>query len=82
MVLLNYFEEVPGPVALVEVCAFLNIFHRNWNSFDKSVFFLTYYFIWLLIWGVSLVAELEKNPPAMQETLIWFPGSKDPLEKG
>ena len=68
--LLNYFEEVPGPVALVEVCAFLNIFHRNWNSFDKSVFFLKYYFIWLLIRGVSLVAELVKNLLAVQETLI------------
>ena len=68
--LLNYFEEVPGPVALVEVCVFLNIFLRNWNSFDKSVFFLKYYFIWLLIRGVSLVAELVKNLLAMQETLI------------
>ena len=57
-------------MALVEVCAFLNIFHRNWNSFDKSVFFLKYYFIWLLIRGVSLVAELVKNLLAVQETLI------------
>ena len=30
----------------------------------------------------SLLAQLEKNPPAMQET--WFPslGWEDPLEKG
>ena len=33
-------------------------------------------------WGVSLVAQLVKNPPAMQETLVWFLGQKDPLEEG
>ena len=30
----------------------------------------------------SLVAQLVKNPPAMQETLAPFPGWEDPLEKG
>ena len=30
----------------------------------------------------SLVAQLVKNPPAMQETLVQFPGWEDPLEKG
>ena len=29
----------------------------------------------------SLIAELVKNPPAMQETLVWFLGWEDPLEK-
>ena len=29
-----------------------------------------------------LVAQLVKNLPAMQETLVWFLGQKDPLEKG
>ena len=28
------------------------------------------------------VAQLVKNLPAMQETLVWFRGWKDPLEKG
>ena len=28
----------------------------------------------------SLVAELVKNPPAMQETLVQFLGWEDPLE--
>ena len=36
----------------------------------------------LLHFGVSLVVQLVKNPPAMQETLVWFMGQKDPLEKG
>ena len=30
----------------------------------------------------SLVAQLVKNPPAMQETPVRFLGGKDPLEKG
>ena len=29
----------------------------------------------------SLVAQLEKNPPAMQETPVQFLVQKDPLEK-
>ena len=30
----------------------------------------------------SLVAQLVRNPPAMQETLVQFLGWEDPLEKG
>ena len=30
----------------------------------------------------SLVAQLVKNPSAMQETLVWFLGQEYPLEKG
>ena len=33
------------------------------------------------IWA-SLIAQLVKNPLAMQETLVWFLGGEDPLEKG
>ena len=28
------------------------------------------------------VAQLVKNPPSMQELLVWFLGREDPLEKG
>ena len=31
---------------------------------------------------ISLVAQLVKNKPAMQETLVQFPGWEDLLEKG
>ena len=34
------------------------------------------------ICGASLVAQLIKNPPAMQETLVEFLGWEDLLEKG
>ena len=30
----------------------------------------------------SLLAQLTKNSPAMQETLLLFLGQEDPLEKG
>ena len=33
-----------------------------------------------VIWG--LIAQLVKNPPAMQETPVLFLGREDPLEKG
>ena len=32
--------------------------------------------------GVSLVAQLVKNLPAIQETVVLFLGREDPLEKG
>ena len=32
--------------------------------------------------GPSLGAQLVKNPPAVQETLVQFLGWEDPLEKG
>ena len=35
-----------------------------------------------LLFGASLIAQLVKNPPAMQETLVRFLGWEDPLEKG
>ena len=36
---------------------------------------------WAECWA-SLVAQLVKNPPAMQETPVRFLGWEDPLEKG
>ena len=33
------------------------------------------------IWA-SLLAQLVKNPPAMQETLVGFPGWEDLLDTG
>ena len=36
----------------------------------------------MFLLGFSFVAQLVKNPPAMQETLIQSLGQEDPLEKG
>ena len=36
----------------------------------------------MMVVMASLIAQLVKNPPAMQETLVQFLGREDPLEKG
>ena len=36
---------------------------------------------WPLLTVVSLIAQLVKNPPALQETPVQFPCGEDPLEK-
>ena len=36
----------------------------------------------LVYMWASLIAQLVKNPPAMQETPVRFLGQEDPLEKG
>ena len=36
----------------------------------------------LPVHGASLIAQLVKNPPVMQETPVQFLGWEDPLEKG
>ena len=45
---------------------------------------IIYLFWWLLqlLVGASLIAQWVKNPPAMQETPVWFLGREDWLEKG
>ena len=35
-----------------------------------------------LLLRASLIAQLVKNPPAMQDTPVLFLGQEDPLEKG
>ena len=37
--------------------------------------------MFLLSKWASLIAQLVKNPPAVQETLVPFLGQEDPLEK-
>ena len=36
----------------------------------------------LEVYRAFLIAQLVKNPPVMQETLVQFLGREDPLEKG
>ena len=38
--------------------------------------------MWCYLRKASLIAQLVKNPPVMQETLVQFLGWEDPLEKG
>ena len=38
--------------------------------------------IFVLLGGASLLAQMVKNLPAMQETWVQLLGQEDPLEKG
>ena len=46
----------------------------------KNTEYLILFFI--LYYRASLIAQLVKNPPAIQETLIRLLGQEDHLEKG
>ena len=62
---------------------------KNWGGVKK-------YYTWKVIllfegrvikdiywkFWASLIAQLVKNPPAVQETPVWFLDQEDPLEKG
>ena len=43
---------------------------------------LLFFMVQLSYLYTSLIAQLVKNPPALQETLVWFLGQKYSLEKG
>ena len=46
-----------------------------------SLMFMHLMFILQLFFWASLIAQLVKNLPAMQETWVWSLGQEDPLEK-
>ena len=50
---------------------------------DMTIFYLLshFFFFFLINFCASLVAQLVKNSPAMQETLVQFLGQEDQLEK-
>ena len=54
--------------------SYIAVFIKFW---EKHIFIAKYLFR-----KVSLVAQLVKNPPAMQETLVWFLDWEDLLEEG
>ena len=45
-------------------------------------FYAHFLYVCVLRIGASLIAQLVKNPPAMQVTPVQFLGQEDPLEKG
>ena len=64
----------------------------RWVGFFPFLFFCSGDFPYVIansfFWGTkvnnwaSLVAQLVKNPPSIQETWVWSLGWKDPLKKG
>ena len=63
-----------------------NLSTKFFKILSKFLFMrvLSYCILFVIIesFGAFLVAQLVKNPPAMQEPLVRFLGQKDPLEKG
>ena len=51
------------------------MYHKEWIALVMDCYSLQ------CSWA-SLVTQLVKNPPAMQETWLQFLGWEDPLEKG
>ena len=54
----------------------------NGRNLGKFYFYYPLYIFFFSIMGTSLIAQLVKNLPAMQETLVWFLDQEDLLEKG
>ena len=57
----------------------------QFNGYKVSVWDDEKFWRWIVVviaHNVNMVAQLVKNPPAMQETLVRFLGWEDPLEKG
>ena len=48
--------------------------------YSNSVIIIKHFKL-VIIWSASLVAQIVKNLPAMQETWVWSLDREDPLEK-
>ena len=68
-----YIQYVSGFIVVTDK-SYTAVFIKFW---EKHIFTAKYLFS-----GASLVAQFIKNPPAMQETLVWFLGWEDFLEEG
>ena len=53
-----------------------------WIIFKNPCYFFYGFILFLLQFWASLMAQLVKNPPVMQETPVRFVGWEDPLENG
>ena len=48
----------------------------------NMIYHSNYWRLFFFFLFASLVAQVIKNPPAMQETWVQFLGQEDPLEEG
>ena len=60
--------------------------HHHWNiqrriTNDHNVYIISEYYSSILPCKASLIAQLVKNLPAVQQTQLWSLGWEDPLEK-
>ena len=54
---------------------------ERWTPKNIAVMYFKQYSAFVSLWA-SLIVQLVKNLPAVQETLVLFLGLGDPLEKG
>ena len=73
---------------LLTVCISFFVYYLLPLSFGREGYSFCYWFVEIFLYwitnftyGASLVAQWQKNLPAMQETWVRFLGWKDPLEK-
>ena len=60
-----------------------NVISVSWTTLNFSTnLSLTSLYDLVKFIRASLIAQLVKNPPTMQDTLVRFLGQEDPLEKG
>ena len=74
-------STLPWPCIIVflPITIIISKFHQNSNF---SLQYLSLFFFQMSQeWACSLIAQLVKNLPAMQETPVQFLGWEDPLEK-
>ena len=70
----------PNPSHVGFFCCYYKLFlFTFFNHLHTSMYNTTNLYIFI---GASLVAQMVKNLPAMQETPIWSLGQEDPVEKG
>ena len=56
---------------------------RTWlNNWTELNLMMNWFWKAFVNGGASQIPQLVKNPLEMQETLVWFLGWEDPLEKG
>ena len=64
---------------------FFQMYTQEWNCLGHMIFLFlgaSILFYEYMFYGILFVAQLLKNPSAMQETWVRFLGWEDPLEKG
>ena len=78
----NYFLFVASAVVLSYFSCLILVFPYYNISCCKDFIFLFAFLVMFLMGCTSVVAQMVKNPPVMQDTQVWSVVQVDPLEKG